>query len=279
MADLMLPVDTAVVVPVNMEPLVDETDGFTREAVAYNAAGMALEWNFVTAAGAMSQTAVTPTTGGDYDWTDLGGGIMSIEIPATGGASINNDTEGFGWFSGKCTATRPWRGPIIQFSPVIVVNSLVAGSDKLEVDLVSILGTALTETAGLIAAAFKKFFNVATPTGTVNSLPDAAPDAAGGLPISDAGGLDMDAMAAGVGVLETGTVQTDAANSIVSFKTNLASAIDGYCIGSFVKFTSGNCINQTRKITGYGGTSKLMQVSTGFTEIPAVGDAFIIINQ
>lgn len=50
-------------------------------------------------------------------------------------------------------------------------------------DLRSILGTALTETAGQIAAAFKKFFNVASPTGTVNSIPDALPSAANGLPL------------------------------------------------------------------------------------------------
>jgi hypothetical protein len=50
-------------------------------------------------------------------------------------------------------------------------------------------------------------------------------------------------------------------------------------VGSFVKFTSGALINQTRKITGYGGTSKLILVSTGFTATPAVGDTFIIINQ
>lgn len=48
-------------------------------------------------------------------------------------------------------------------------------------NLTQILGTALTETAGQIAAAFKKFFNVATPTGTVDSIPDAVPGAAGGL--------------------------------------------------------------------------------------------------
>ena len=47
--------------------------------------------------------------------------------------------------------------------------------------LVQILGTALTETSGYIAAAFKKFFNVATPTGTVNSIPDAVAGAASGL--------------------------------------------------------------------------------------------------
>lgn len=52
-------------------------------------------------------------------------------------------------------------------------------------NLSQILGTALTETAGQIAAAFKKFFNVATPTGTVNSLPDAVAGANGGLPTTN----------------------------------------------------------------------------------------------
>lgn len=56
-------------------------------------------------------------------------------------------------------------------------------SGVVKANLVQILGTALTETAGLIAAAFKKFFNVATPTGTVNSIPDAVAGASGGLAI------------------------------------------------------------------------------------------------
>jgi hypothetical protein len=51
-------------------------------------------------------------------------------------------------------------------------------------DLISILGTALTETAGLIAAGFKKFFNVAAPTGTVNSLPNVVAGQTGGLALA-----------------------------------------------------------------------------------------------
>jgi hypothetical protein len=82
-----------------------------------------------------------------------------------------------------------------------------------------------------------------------------------------------------LGSPETGVVVTDASNSIISFKTDLASAVDSYCVGSFLKFTTGNCINQTRKISNYGGTSKLLLVTSGFTEIPTVGDRFIIINQ
>jgi hypothetical protein len=159
-------VDSALTaVPVNKHPLIDDTDFKTIEsAVAYNAAGMALKWNFVTTAGAFTQTAVTPTTGGTYDWTNKGGGMYSIEIPASGGASINNDTEGFGWFSGVCTGVLPWSGPIITFRASGINDKLV--------------DSAYDTNRGLAGLA----------------LPAAAADAAGGLPISDAGGLNMDGL-------------------------------------------------------------------------------------
>lgn len=153
MPDLWVDVDAALAeVPVNILPLLDDTDFKTIEAsVAYNAAGMALKWNFVTTAGAMTQTAVTPTTGGDYDWASQGNGMYSIEIPASGGASINNDTEGFGWFSGVATGVLPWRGPTIGFRAAGLNNALI--------------DSAYSTTRGLAGTA----------------LPDAAAEAAGGL--------------------------------------------------------------------------------------------------
>jgi len=165
-ADLWMDVDAALAeVPINIMPLIDDTDFKTIEAsVAFNAAGLALKWNFVTVGGAMSQTAVTPTnTGGDYDWVSQGNGMYSIEIPASGGASINNDTEGFGWFTGVATGVLPWRGPVIGFRAAGLNNLLIEN--------------AFSTTRGLAGTA----------------VPDAAADAAGGLPISDAGGLDLDA--------------------------------------------------------------------------------------
>ncbi len=52
-----------------------------------------------------------------------------------------------------------------------------AGTDQLSVtsgvakaNLAQILGTALTETAGLLAAGFKQFFNIASPTSTMNTI-------------------------------------------------------------------------------------------------------------
>lgn len=160
-------VDTALSeVPINLMPLLDDSDFKSKEeSVAYNAAGLDLVWNFITTGGAFTQTAVTPTdTGGNYDWVNQGNGHYSIEIPASGGASINNDTEGFGWFTGVATGILPWRSPEFGFR--------AAGlNDKL-------IDTAYSATRGL--------------SGT--ALPDAAADAAGGLPISDAGALDMDAI-------------------------------------------------------------------------------------
>jgi hypothetical protein len=150
-------------VPVNIMPLIDDTDFKTRETgIVYNSSGMDLVWNFVNTSGAYTQTAVTPTTGGDYDWAHQGDGMYSIEIPDSGGASINNDTEGFGWFSGFVTGVLPWRGPTIGFR--------AAGLNDLLID------SAYSTTRGL--------------TGT--ALPAANADAAGGLPISDAGGLALD---------------------------------------------------------------------------------------
>lgn len=159
-------VDVAIVeAPVNIMPLIDDTDFKTREvAIVYDSAGMDLVWNFVTTAGAMSTTAVTPTTAGDYDWAEQGTdeGMYSIEIPASGGASINNDTEGFGWFTGLADGVLPWRGPVIGFRAVGLNNVLI--------DL------AYSATRGLAGTA----------------LPDAVADAAGGLVISDDGGWDAD---------------------------------------------------------------------------------------
>src|SRR3990170_2206613 len=173
MPDLWIDVDTAVVVPVNIAPLVDDTDFKTIEtAVVYNSAGLALTWNFVTSAGVVTGTAVTPTTGGVYDWSEpiADKGMYAIEIPASGGVSINNDTEGVGWFTGVATGVLPWRGPTIGFRRAALNDLLmdggaastnfedffdgtgyVGGTAKLTVNTVQVNGT--SQTAGDIVAA------------------------------------------------------------------------------------------------------------------------------
>ncbi len=165
MPSIWMDVDVALAeVPVNILPLIDDTDFKSRETgIVYDQAGMDLVWNFVTTGGAFTQTAVTPTTGGVHDWAHQGDGMYTIEISGSGG-TIDNDTEGFGWFTGFCTGVLPWRGPIIGFRAAGLNNALI--------------DSAYSATRGLGGTA----------------LPDAVADAAGGLPISDAGELDMDAL-------------------------------------------------------------------------------------
>jgi hypothetical protein len=186
-------------------PLLDDTDFKTRETgITYDQAGMDLVWNFVTSAGAMTQTAVTPTTGGDYDWAHQGDGMYSIEIPASGGASINNDTEGYGWFTGYATGVLPWRGPIVGFRD--------AGLNNLLVD------SAYSATRGLAGTA----------------LPAAAADAAGGLPVSDAGGLAMDTLYS----MAVSSAAWGSINSGISFRGTVTAADPG------VSFTIGGLAGQ-----------------------------------
>lgn len=167
MPDIYLDVDTALSeVPVNIFPLTDDTDFKTREtAVAHNAAGMDLVWNFVTSAGAFTQTAVTPTTAGNYDWTHQGDGMYTIEIPASGGASINNDTEGYGWFTGVATGVLPWRGPIIGFRHSAINDSLC---DTNTTGLLAPTTAGRTLDVSATGEAGLDWANIGSPTTTVN---------------------------------------------------------------------------------------------------------------
>lgn len=124
-----LDVDAAVTALVNSVHLIDDTDFKTREeSVTFDQSGLDLKWVFITTAGVITSTAVTPTdTSGVYDWTNIGNGFYKIEIPASGGGTINNDAEGFGFFEGFATGVLPWRGPTYGFRAVLLNNSLIDG--------------------------------------------------------------------------------------------------------------------------------------------------------
>lgn len=169
-------------VPVNLVPLTDDTDFKTREtAVAYNAVGMDLVWNFLGADGSYTQTAVTPTTAGVYDWAHQGDGMYSIEIPASGGGSINNSAIGVGWFSGVATGVLPWVGPQIEF---VLGGAISSGTPSTTAFICAGLTSPNTDQhkdafvvflTGTCAGAVKKItaFNASTDTITCDALPAA----------------------------------------------------------------------------------------------------------
>ena len=170
MADIYIDVDVAQTeLPVNLMPLVDDTDGVTIEdAVAYNAAGMDLNWNFITSAGSFTQTNVVPTTAGVHDWTHQGNGIYTLEVPASAG-TINNDTEGYGWFSGVATGVAPWRSPVYCFRAAAINDALCDGGDILDVNTTQVGGT--TQTANDVGADVQTMVNgIITGTAQTGTL-------------------------------------------------------------------------------------------------------------
>ncbi len=174
MADIYFDVDTALAeVAVNAVPIVDAATGATiKTDLAYNASGLALFWHFVTPAGAHTVTAVTPTTGGSYDWAAQStSGIYTIEMPASGGASINNDTEGFGWFTGFATGYLPWRSPIYGFRAAGLNDALIEGAYSTTRGLA---GTALPNAA---AEAAGGLFTRGTGAGQINQAANGQIDA------------------------------------------------------------------------------------------------------
>lgn len=111
-------------------------------------------------------------------------GILDVNLKNIANATVSTSTAQLGVNAvnlGGTAQTGRDIGASVLLSSGTGTGQLDFTSGVVKANLAQILGTALTETAGLIAAGFKKFFNVATPTGTVNSIPDAIAGASGGL--------------------------------------------------------------------------------------------------
>jgi hypothetical protein len=160
-------VDTAVTVPCNKVPLVDESTGQDLEdnTVTYNSTGMEVYWNFCTPAGVCSSTTFTPTTGSNHDWTHMDGAMYKIEIPASGG-TVNNDTEGTGWITGKADACLAFSGPTIEFRHANLNNTLVEGS-TIDVNITAVGADAIQDNNdGRLEVNLEEIADVAVSTST-----------------------------------------------------------------------------------------------------------------
>jgi len=269
MPDLYMDVDIALAeVPVNLLALIDDTTFKDREeAVGYAADGLELIWHFTTTAGATTAVVVTPTTGGVYDWAHQDGGLYTIEMPAS-----DNDTEGFGWFTGVATGVLPWRGPVIGFR--------AAGLNNLLID------TAFSATRGLVGTA----------------LPAVAAEGAGGIYTrgtgagqvnQDANGR-LDSNVAAVGALTAaatrlslsanqiipGNVQWSAndATTTTLESDDITEAIADHFNGRIILFTNGALAGQATNITDYELNGSFGKFTfSAVTGAPADESDFIII--
>ena len=268
MPDIWMDVDANLSeVPVNILPLIDDTDFKSREvAIAWNAAGMDLVWNFVTQAGGYSQIHITPTTCGDYDWAHQGDGMYSIEIPASGGASINNDTEGFGWFSGVATGVLPWRGPVIGFRAAALNNAHIDGGAVIDVNVTQVSGDSDAANNAELA------FDGTGYAFTNCEIPANVTKISGTADVADI----LEAILTG----SISSTVNDAGASSTVFITALTEASDDHYNGAFLLFvTSGNLIGQARRVSDYDGATKTITLASALTEAPANGAAFVILGR
>jgi hypothetical protein len=202
---------TSVVIPFG--PVLDKTDGVTLEIAAgiiasldHATTGIFLSKN--GGAGTIRHQAVTATT---YD----SHGMFLVTLDATDTATLGRLRS---FHSDPATYLEVWQDFMVVPANIwdamfgtgnlpadlqtiktqaitcgagVTVNPQVGAAYQISVDsdgvaradLRKILGAALTGTAALIVEAWSKFWNVATPTGTTNSLPDAVPGQDNGLAI------------------------------------------------------------------------------------------------
>jgi len=125
-----------------------------------------------------ASVTVTSKTGGKYNAavtlpTLANGDTVQLRVAATVATVAG---IGVVW-----QATGSPQVDLIDDPNATAVAAVKTGLGTLPADLVSIGGTILAGTGALISAAFSKFFNKATPTGTINSLPDAVPGAGPGV--------------------------------------------------------------------------------------------------
>ena len=106
----------------------------------------------------------------DALFASSGGAIPNVAAGASGGLPLGVDASGrvdVLKINGTSQTARDI-GASVLLSSGSGAGQLDFTSGIVKANLAQILGTALTETAGQIAAAFKKFFNIATPAATMD---------------------------------------------------------------------------------------------------------------
>lgn len=132
-----------------------------------------------TSAHVVTATAPSPATAlPDVNTKTIGGQTASaagtVTFPNATLASTTNITSAtvdVTKWNGSAVATPDTAGyPKITIKNGTGTGELDFTSGVVKANLAQILGTALTETAGQIAAAFRQFFNIASPTSTMNTI-------------------------------------------------------------------------------------------------------------
>ncbi len=198
----------------------------------------------------------------DYKWQVSARLIDDLAFPATSGRSMVVDASGLvdanavkvGPTGAGTAQTARDIGASVLLSAGTGTGQLDFTSGVVKANLAQILGTALTETAGQIAAAFKQFFNIASPTSTMNTITT-------------------------VTTTTTATNLTNAPTAgdfTATMKTSLNAATPASVVGAVGSVTAGVTVTTNNDKTGYGLSAAAVQaiwdaLTSALTTVGSVG--------
>jgi hypothetical protein len=242
-------------------PFLDKDNGVTAETVISAPTAARIWKNGVT-------STINLSTGRTPAWTHDGDGFYTV-----GSLASDVDTEGRLKIeiSGAATHLPVWENFVVLNANVYDSLYAAAGTDKLQVDIEEIDGDATA--AENLNAACDNYSVTRGLAGT--ALPAAVADAAGGLPISDAGGLDLDLY-----IKSQVTLSGTAAAGDTTVKITLTGGVatDNYYNGQRVIITGGTGVGQSRTIGKYLAASTAATPTRDFTVAPDNTSTFVVIG-
>lgn len=218
-------------------PLVDATDGFTAET------GVTL--STCSAAAVFKHNGTVSSTISMRSFTHQLAGVYTLSL-----ATSDLDTLGLlTLVIAQPSVCRPFRAEFMVV-PANTYDSVVAGSDKLDVNVSEIDGNSaagfLTGTAALKADAVR-----------INGV------------AASAANLEQAAAGEVRGACASGCTTT-------SIITNLTEATNDHYNGRTIQFTSGALAGQISEVTDYVGATGTLTV-VALTEAPALNDTFVLL--
>ncbi len=201
-----LKADTATAVVVG--PFIDDTDGASLET-ALTVTGMDVELVKHSNTHPLTSTSFAPTaSGGSNDCSHIVDGLYSLELQAT-----DVDTEGRLFLSVEVAGALPvWHEFMVVAANVYDSLFAAATTDYLDINVKEISDDSTA--ADNLETACDNYSATRGLSGS--ALPAVAADGAGGLPVSDAGGLDLDGMNTSIA-----SIESDATDILADTSTTL----------------------------------------------------------
>ena len=191
-----------------------------------------------------------------YDAMILGTDLCDVSVTQIAGSAVSTTTAQLGVNAVQLGATAQTGrdvGASVLLSAGTGIGQLDFTSGVVKANLAQILASAISGTAAQISAAFTKFFDKATPTGTINSLPDAVAGATGGLPTTN-------------GTKVNQTVDLTAGQTIAATVAGAVGSVTGNVGGSVASVTADVGITQAGADKVWGTTARTL---TGFGTLVA----------